>query len=55
MADPRHAQLLQVLVRDLQQLLAADFLPFEVADVLLEAVVQAWETKRKKKKGAGGK
>lgn len=45
-SDPGDAQLLQVLVCDLQQLLSADLLPLEVADVLLEAVVQTWMPKR---------
>lgn len=40
--DPGDAQLLQVLVCDLQQLLPADLLPLKVADVLLEAVIQTW-------------
>lgn len=43
-SDPGHAQLLQVLVCDLQQLLSADLLPLEVAHILLEAVIQTWVT-----------
>lgn len=40
-SNPRHPQLLQVLVRDLQQLLTVDLLPLKVMDVLLEAIVQS--------------
>lgn len=47
-ADPGHAQFLQVLVCDLKQLLATDFLPFKVADVLLQAVVQTLGDKKNK-------
>lgn len=44
-SDPGHPQLLQVLVRDLQQLLSVDLLPLKVMDVLLETVVQSWKKK----------
>lgn len=47
-SDPSYAELLQVLVRDLQQLFSADLFAFEVAHVLLEAVVQPWTYKTKK-------
>lgn len=40
-SNPRHPQLLQVLVRDLQQLLTVDLLPLKVMDVLLEAIIQS--------------
>lgn len=42
MADASHPQLLQLLVRDVQQLLPGDLLPLKVFDVLLEAIIQAW-------------
>ncbi|TNN83056.1 hypothetical protein EYF80_006663 [Liparis tanakae] len=41
-ADPGHAKLLQVLMRDLQELLPADLLPLKVAHILLQAVIQTW-------------
>lgn len=40
MADPGHSQVLQLLVGDPQQLVAADFFSLKGFDVLLEAVVQ---------------
>lgn len=39
-SDPGHAELLQVLMRDLQQLLPADLLPLKVGHILLQVVVQ---------------
>lgn len=40
MADPGHSQVLQLLVGDPQELVAADFFSLKGFDVLLEAVVQ---------------
>lgn len=40
MADPGHSQVLQLLVGDPQQLVAANFFSLKGFDVLLEAVVQ---------------
>lgn len=52
-SDPSQAQLLQVLVGDLQQLFPADLFAFEVAHVRLEAVVQPWTTQNKEGKRGG--
>lgn len=49
MANPGNAELFQVLMCDLQQLLATDLLPLKVANVLLQAVIQTYNTHKKEK------